>query len=53
MTPAPGDALQSVNRAGMNVNYIHLAIPVFFLLIGIEVVAAQFLERDVNRQANS
>src|SRR5437879_259619 len=53
VTPAPGDALQSVNRAGMNVNYIHLAIPVFFLLIGIEVVAAQFLERDVYRLNDS
>ncbi|PYQ17760.1 MAG: sterol desaturase family protein, partial [Acidobacteria bacterium] len=33
----------------MNVNYIHLAIPVFFLLIGIELLAARFLERDVYR----
>ena len=29
----------------MNVSYIHLAIPVFFLLIGIELLAARFLER--------
>src|SRR5207247_1209629 len=40
-------------RAGMNVNYIHLAIPVFFLLIGIEVLAARLLERDVYRLNDS
>jgi sterol desaturase/sphingolipid hydroxylase (fatty acid hydroxylase superfamily) len=37
----------------MNVNYIHLAIPVFFLLIGIELLAARFLERDVYRLSDS
>jgi sterol desaturase/sphingolipid hydroxylase (fatty acid hydroxylase superfamily) len=37
----------------MNVNYIHLAIPVFFLLIGIEILAARFLERDVYRLNDS
>ncbi|HSB62251.1 MAG TPA: sterol desaturase family protein, partial [Vicinamibacteria bacterium] len=37
----------------MNVSYIHLAIPVFFLLIGIELVAARFLERDVYRLNDS
>ena len=37
----------------MNVNYIHLAIPVFFLLIGIELLAARLLERDVYRLSDS
>ena len=37
----------------MNVNYIHLAIPVFFVLIGIELLAARFLERDVYRLNDS
>jgi alkylglycerol monooxygenase len=37
----------------MNVNYIHLAIPVFFALIGIELLAARFLERDVYRLNDS
>ncbi len=37
----------------MNVNYIHLAIPVFFLLIGIELLAAWLLERDVYRLNDS
>jgi alkylglycerol monooxygenase len=37
----------------LNVDYIHLAIPVFFLLIGIEVLAARFLERDVYRLGDS
>ena len=34
-------------------NYIHLAIPVFFLLIGIELLAARVLERDVYRLSDS
>src|SRR6266508_1427089 len=37
----------------MNVTYIHLAIPVFFLLIGIEILAARFLERDIYRLNDS
>jgi sterol desaturase/sphingolipid hydroxylase (fatty acid hydroxylase superfamily) len=35
------------------VNYIHLAIPVFFVLIGIELVAARLLERDSYRLSDS
>ena len=34
-------------------NYIVLAIPVFFLLIGVEMVAARVLERDVYRLDDS
>ena len=37
----------------MPVNYIVLAIPVFFLLIGIEVVAARLKERDYYRLNDS
>ena len=37
----------------MNVNYIHVAIPVFFLLIGIELLVAQLLERAVYRLSDS
>jgi sterol desaturase/sphingolipid hydroxylase (fatty acid hydroxylase superfamily) len=35
------------------VNYIHLAIPVFFVLIGIELLAARLLERDSYRLNDS
>jgi sterol desaturase/sphingolipid hydroxylase (fatty acid hydroxylase superfamily) len=34
-------------------NLIHLAIPVFFLLIAVELVAARFLEKDVYRLPDS
>jgi hypothetical protein len=34
-------------------SYIHLAIPVFFLLVGIELVVAWLVERDVYRLADS
>jgi hypothetical protein len=34
-------------------SYIHLAIPAFFALIAIELVAARLLERDVSRLADS
>jgi len=34
-------------------NYIHLAIPVFFLLIAVELLAARWLERDVYRLNDS
>jgi alkylglycerol monooxygenase len=34
-------------------NLIHLAIPVFFLLIGIELLVARLVERDVYRLADS
>jgi sterol desaturase/sphingolipid hydroxylase (fatty acid hydroxylase superfamily) len=37
----------------MDQSYIHLAIPVFFLLIGVEMLAARFLERDVYRLSDS
>jgi hypothetical protein len=31
----------------VNQSYVHLAIPFFFLLIGVELVVARLLERDV------
>ena len=34
-------------------NLIHLAIPVFFLLIAVELVAARLLEKDVYRLSDS
>jgi alkylglycerol monooxygenase len=37
----------------MNTSYIHLAIPVFFALIGVELVAARLLERDAYRFGDS
>jgi sterol desaturase/sphingolipid hydroxylase (fatty acid hydroxylase superfamily) len=37
----------------MPVNYIVLAIPVFFLLIGIEILATRLLERDYYRLSDS
>jgi len=37
----------------MEPSLIHLAIPVFFALIGIELLAARFLERDVYRLSDS
>jgi sterol desaturase/sphingolipid hydroxylase (fatty acid hydroxylase superfamily) len=37
----------------MGMSYIILAIPAFFLLIGIELLAARLLERDVYRLADS
>ena len=37
----------------MDQSYIQLAIPVFFLLIGVELVAARLLERDVYRLSDS
>jgi alkylglycerol monooxygenase len=37
----------------METDPIHLAIPVFFALIGVELVAARVLERDVYRLADS
>jgi hypothetical protein len=37
----------------METDPIHLAIPVFFALIGVERVAALVLERDVYRLADS
>jgi alkylglycerol monooxygenase len=37
----------------MNLSYVHLAIPVFFLLIGVELVVARLLERDVYRLSDS
>jgi alkylglycerol monooxygenase len=37
----------------MEPSLIHLAIPVFFALIGIELLAARFLERDVYRLNDS
>ena len=37
----------------MPVNYIVLAIPVFFLLIGIELLAARVLEKDYYRLSDS
>lgn len=41
-------------RAGFQaVSYIHLAIPAFFLLIGVELLAARLLERETYRLADS
>jgi alkylglycerol monooxygenase len=37
----------------MELGYIQLAIPVFFLLIGVELLAARLLERDVYRLSDS
>jgi alkylglycerol monooxygenase len=37
----------------MDPSAIHLAIPVFFLLIGVELVVARLLERDVYRLSDS
>ena len=37
----------------MDTSYIHLAIPVFFALIGVELVAARLLERDAYRFGDS
>ncbi len=34
-------------------SYIHLAIPVFFLLVGVELLVARLVERDVYRLADS
>jgi hypothetical protein len=31
----------------VNQSYVHLAIPFFFLLIGVELLAARLVERDV------
>jgi sterol desaturase/sphingolipid hydroxylase (fatty acid hydroxylase superfamily) len=36
-----------------SVDYIHLAIPVFFLLIGVELLAARIVERDSYRLSDS
>lgn len=37
----------------MDTSYIHLAIPVFFALIGVELLAARVLERDAYRFGDS
>ena len=37
----------------MDTSYIHLAIPVFFVLIGVELLAARILERDAYRFGDS
>ena len=37
----------------MNQSYVHLAIPFFFLLIGVELVVARLVERDVYRLSDS
>ena len=37
----------------MDLGYIHLAIPVFFLLIGVELLLARWLERDLHRLSDS
>jgi alkylglycerol monooxygenase len=37
----------------MDTSYIHLAIPVFFALIGVEILAARLLERDAYRFGDS
>jgi len=37
----------------MDLGYIHLAIPVFFLLIGVELLLARWLERDLYRLSDS
>ena len=37
----------------MNLSYVHLAIPFFFLLIGVELVVARLVERDVYRLSDS
>ena len=37
----------------MNQSYVHLAIPVFFLLIGVELVVARLVGRDVYRLSDS
>jgi len=37
----------------METSLVHLAIPLFFALIGVELVAARVLERDVHRFADS
>jgi len=41
------------NAGARRLNAIQLAIPVFFLLIGVELVAARLLERDVYRLSDS
>jgi len=37
----------------VNLSYVHLAIPFFFLLIGVELVVARLVERDVYRLSDS